>query len=142
MSIHSSTAEQRAADRASRPAPGKRTAIRGSRRTALCGLAPVLALATGLVIAAIPPVESPVPGRSAGIDRARDALEGGDLRILQGRQISLDEAIDMAQRRYNARVVRAEVSERDGRRVYVLRLLSDDGRVFNVRVDAATGAMQ
>ena len=48
----------------------------------------------------------------------------------------MDEAVDLAQRRYNARVVRAEVSERDGRRVYLLRLLSDDGRVFNVRVDA------
>jgi uncharacterized membrane protein YkoI len=48
----------------------------------------------------------------------------------------------MAQRRYNARVVRAEVSERGGRRVYLLRLLSDDGRVFNVRVDAATGSFQ
>jgi hypothetical protein len=27
----------------------------------------------------------------------------------------------------------------DGRKVYVLKLLSDDGRVINVRIDAATG---
>jgi uncharacterized membrane protein YkoI len=64
------------------------------------------------------------------------------LRSLADRQVSMDEAVDMAQRRYNARVVRAEVSERGGRRVYLLRLLSDDGRVFNVRVDAATGNFQ
>ena len=56
--------------------------------------------------------------------------------------MSLDEAVDAAQRRFNARVVRAEVEERGGRRVYLLRLLSSDGRVFNVRVDAATGSMQ
>ena len=61
---------------------------------------------------------------------------------LDGRPMSLDEAVDAAQRRYNARVVRAEVEDRGGRRVYVLRLLSSDGRVFNVRVDAATGSMQ
>jgi uncharacterized membrane protein YkoI len=73
---------------------------------------------------------------------ARPGHLGPALRSLADRQISMDEAVDMAQRRYNARVVRAEVSERGGRRVYLLRLLSDDGRVFNVRVDAATGNIQ
>lgn len=53
--------------------------------------------------------------------------------------ISKDQAIEEAQRRYKARVVRAEVSEANGRRVYVLRLLSDEGRVWTVRVDAETG---
>lgn len=53
--------------------------------------------------------------------------------------ISLDEAVDRAQRRYNARVVRAETREDGGRRVHVLRLLSDDSRVWTVRVDASTG---
>lgn len=57
--------------------------------------------------------------------------------------VSLDEAIDRAQKRYRARVVRAEQSQSGGRIVYVLRMLSDDdGRVFTVRVDAATGAME
>jgi uncharacterized membrane protein YkoI len=65
-----------------------------------------------------------------------------DARSQADRQISMDEAVDLAQRRYKARVVRAEVSERGGRRVYLLRLLSEDGRVFNVRVDAATGSIQ
>ncbi len=57
--------------------------------------------------------------------------------------LSLDEAIDRAQKRFRARVVRAEQTHQDGRVVYVLRLLSDeDGRVFTVSVDAATGTMQ
>lgn len=53
--------------------------------------------------------------------------------------ISLDRAISMAEQRYNARVVRTEESNVNGRRVYVLRLLSQEGRVWKVRIDAETG---
>jgi uncharacterized membrane protein YkoI len=56
--------------------------------------------------------------------------------------ISLDEAVSRAERQYRARVVRTEVQDEDGRRVYVLKLLSDDGRVFTVRIDASTGRMR
>lgn len=56
--------------------------------------------------------------------------------------LTLDQAVRMAQARYGARVVRAD-TERNGDRVYYrLRLLSSDGRVFSVRVDAQTGEMQ
>ena len=54
--------------------------------------------------------------------------------------ISLDEAVNLAERRYRARVIRAETRESNGRRIHQLRLLSDDGRVWTVRIDAATGA--
>jgi hypothetical protein len=53
--------------------------------------------------------------------------------------ISLDEAVSRAERQYNARVVRTDVQDEDGRKVYVLKLLREDGRVFTVRVDAQTG---
>lgn len=53
--------------------------------------------------------------------------------------ISLDEAVSRAERQYHARVVRTEVQDEDGRKVYVLKLLSEDGRVFTVRVDAQSG---
>lgn len=53
--------------------------------------------------------------------------------------ISLDEAVSRAERQYKARVVRTEVQDEDGRKVYVLKLLRDDGRVFTVRVDAQSG---
>ncbi len=56
--------------------------------------------------------------------------------------ISLDEAVSRAQQQYRARVVRTDVQDEDGRKVYVLKLLSDDGRVFTVRIDAATGRMR
>jgi hypothetical protein len=55
--------------------------------------------------------------------------------------LTLDRAVALAEQRYHARVVRAEVSDAAGRRVYVLKLLSEQGRVWTVRVDAETGAM-
>jgi hypothetical protein len=56
--------------------------------------------------------------------------------------ISLDEAVARAERQYRARVVRTDVQDEDGRKVYVLKLLRDDGRVFTVRIDASTGGMR
>ena len=53
--------------------------------------------------------------------------------------LSLDQAVRMAQHRYRARVVRAETQMQGGRTIYVLRMLDDAGRVFAVRVDAASG---
>lgn len=52
---------------------------------------------------------------------------------------SADQVIAEVERRYRARVVRVESAVVNGRRVYVLRLLSEDGRVWRVRVDADTG---
>jgi len=56
--------------------------------------------------------------------------------------VSLDEAVRKAESQYRARVVRTEVQDEDGRKVYVLKLLSEDGRVITVRIDAATGRMR
>ena len=56
--------------------------------------------------------------------------------------ISLDEAVSRAESQYHARVVRTDVVDEDGRKVYVLKLLSDNGRVFTVRFDANTGRMR
>ena len=55
--------------------------------------------------------------------------------------LSLDQAVRLAQHRYRARVVRAETESQGGRTIYVLRLLDDAGRVFAVRVDAASGTI-
>ena len=56
--------------------------------------------------------------------------------------ISLDEAVRMAEAQFHARVVRTDVVDEDGRKVYVLKLLSEGGRVITVRVDAASGRMR
>ena len=50
-----------------------------------------------------------------------------------------DEAVGLAQNRFRAKAVKAEVGSDGGRRVYYIRLLSPEGRVWTVSVDAATG---
>ena len=57
-------------------------------------------------------------------------------------EISLDEAVRRAEAQFRARVVRTDIQDEDGRKVYVLKLLSEDGRVVTVRIDAATGRMR
>ena len=56
--------------------------------------------------------------------------------------LDLIRALRKAEAQFRARVVRTEVQDEDGRKVYVLKLLSDDGRVITVRIDAATGRMR
>lgn len=92
------------------------------------------ALLTGAVLA--------LPVRSAPQEFGSAAApDGVRARFMLGAGISLDQAIQMAERQFSARVVRASVSEDHGRRVYVLRLVSEQGRVWTVRVDAASGSM-
>lgn len=55
--------------------------------------------------------------------------------------VSMEEAVKMAEQRFHARVVKAEAQHGDGHTVYVLRLLNEAGRVWTVRVDAASGAV-
>jgi Peptidase propeptide and YPEB domain len=95
-------------------------------------LAVAVALATSLAAAAVPAPSRPVAGL-AGV--AAEPPPG------QGATLSLDRAVAAAQKRYRARVVRASTEEANGHRVYVLRLLSEEGRVWTVHVDALTGVM-
>jgi uncharacterized membrane protein YkoI len=55
--------------------------------------------------------------------------------------VSLDQAVEMAQRQYRAKAVKAETVESGGKRVHQIRLLSAEGKVWTVRVDAESGAM-
>lgn len=56
-------------------------------------------------------------------------------------RISLDQAVNMAESRYQAKAVKAQSVSNGDRLVYQIRLLSSDGRVRTVQVDAQTGAM-
>lgn len=60
-------------------------------------------------------------------------------RASQSGGMSLDDAVRMVESRYRARAVRADVVDNGGRRVYEIRLLNADGKVWKVRVDAETG---
>jgi uncharacterized membrane protein YkoI len=56
--------------------------------------------------------------------------------------LSMDEAVKMVEKRFHARVVKAETQRDNGRTVYLLRLLNDAGRVWTVHVDAASGNIE
>ena len=62
-------------------------------------------------------------------------------RTLPRRKVSMDQAVRLAQRHFRARVVRAETETQGNRTIYVLRMLDGTGRVFAVRVDAASGTI-
>jgi uncharacterized membrane protein YkoI len=118
----------------------ERPRLRQSHRavTVLLAATAVFAAAAGVA------PDAAAAGRGGPVDSAGTAVlldSSGDLALKS--DLSLDEAIDRAQKRYRARVVRAEQVEQGGRVVYVLRLLSDDdGRVFTIRVDARSGDMR
>ncbi|HEY6641183.1 PepSY domain-containing protein [Povalibacter sp.] len=56
-------------------------------------------------------------------------------------RVSLDQAVNMAESRYRAKAVKAQQSVSGDRVVYNIRLLSGDGKVWTVQVDAQTGQM-
>lgn len=66
--------------------------------------------------------------------------DGVSARVTADRAISLDEAVARAERKYGARAVRAEEKRQGDRIEYRIRLLGEDGRVFEVRIDAASGS--
>jgi uncharacterized membrane protein YkoI len=56
--------------------------------------------------------------------------------------MTMNQAVKMAEKRYHARVVKAEAQKEAGSTTYVLRLLNDTGHVWTVRVDAANGSVK
>jgi uncharacterized membrane protein YkoI len=91
---------------------------------------PLLAVLAALALGGL---SVPGPAEASG-PRGR-----GEERTMAERSLSLDEAVAQAERRYKARAVRAEEKSHGDRIEYRIRLLGDDGRVFEVRIDAATG---
>jgi uncharacterized membrane protein YkoI len=75
---------------------------------------------------------------------AQEMIERGQrdpVYVQSGGRVSLDEAVQMAQSRFDARVVKAETVGSGDRRVHEIRLLNAQGKVWTVRVDAQTGQM-
>jgi uncharacterized membrane protein YkoI len=67
-------------------------------------------------------------------ERARAALAAGEIRPLA-------ELLAEVERRYVGRVIETELERDDGRWIYEFRLLPPSGRVVELRLDAATGAV-
>lgn len=65
-------------------------------------------------------------------ERARAALAAGEIRPLAA-------LLAEVERRYVGVVIETELERDDGRWIYELKLLPPSGRVFEVKLDAATG---
>jgi len=55
------------------------------------------------------------------------------------RPVSLDQAVSEARERYPGRVLSAETERRNGRDRHRIRILTDDGRVKRLHIDADSG---
>jgi len=102
-------------------------------RTSLACVLAALALAASVAVCQARSTSS-APTSSAGA-RERIAVALAESRI------SMDQAVKMAEQKFKARVVKAEMQDQDGKTIYVLRMLNDSGRVWTVRVDASTGTV-
>jgi len=100
------------------------------------GLVPATLIAIGLGSF------SQAHGMPGPMTQAGSNLETQYIENVRRDGISLDEAVRRAEQQFRARVVRTDVQDEDGRKVYVLKLLSENGRVMTVRIDAATGRMR
>ncbi|WP_137180755.1 PepSY domain-containing protein [Roseomonas sp. AR75] len=67
-------------------------------------------------------------------ERARAALAAGEIRPLA-------ELLAEVERRYLGRVIETELEREDGRWIYEITVLPPSGRVFELKLDAATGAL-
>ncbi len=92
------------------------------RHLALLGLV-ALVLGTGSVLHA---------GERDDHELARQALE-------QGRVLPLRSVLDKIEREYQGQVLKIEFEHADGRFIYEIRLLQNDGRVAKLEVDAVDG---
>ena len=96
-------------------------------------------LAAGLSAAAVTALAAVVAVATSAV--APPAQPGATSLVMPHGGMSMDQAVRMVEERYHARVVKAETERDDGRTLYVLRLLDDSGKVWTVRVDAASGSV-
>jgi uncharacterized membrane protein YkoI len=103
---------------------------------------PSVALAAMITLAAQPVAQSPAqpPGQSAtrsdenavSPSRARAALAAGLIRPMSA-------ILSEVEARYLGKVIEIELQEQAGNWIYEFELLPDDGRLFILLLDAATG---
>jgi hypothetical protein len=83
-------------------------------------------------------------GHDSGDDNGDDSDDRGDdgsrarSGVSSGAILPLEAILGSLENRYDARMIDADLDERRGRMVYDLELLTRDGRVLEIRVDAAT----
>lgn len=82
-------------------------------------------------VAAMPPLE-PKDGLDAGSARAA---------VLEGRILPLDQILDILRAGFEGEIIEIQLEYEDDELAYEFDLVSPEGRVFEVEIDARTGAI-
>ncbi len=98
-------------------------------------LLPCLLLVLASIFISSPAVAGDAKRGDRGADRGRPI-------VLAKSDMSLDAAVAMVRERFGGKVISATTTSRGGKKVHVIKVLSDEGRVRTVRVDAQTGRIQ
>lgn len=96
-----------------------------------CLIFHVIAAPAHSQVAALPPLE-PEDGLDAGFARAA---------VLDGRILPLDQILDILRRNFEGEVIEIQLEYEEDALAYEFDLVSRDGRVFEVEIDAKTGAI-
>lgn len=86
------------------------------------------------------------PARSQGALpplEAEDGLDAGFARaaVLEGRILPLGQILGVLRRNFKGEVIEIQLELEDGLLVYEFDIVSPDGRVFEVEIDARTGTI-
>lgn len=105
------------------------------RTTSLRHLLPLLLLVLASICLSVPALAADGHSGQRGADRGRPI-------VLAKGEMSLDAAVAMVRERIGGKVISASTTSRGGKKIHVIKVLSDQGRVRTVRVDAQTGRIQ
>ena len=95
---------------------------------------PTMRLVPTLCLILSLPVSQALADRRGDHDRARAALAAGEIRPLA-------ELLTEVERRWVGQVIATELERHHGRWVYEFRLLPPSGRLYELKLDARTGAV-
>lgn len=81
-----------------------------------------------------------VTGPGAGLTHAQTAASASNQSArTAGAQIAAADAAEIVRRQYGGRVMGVKTLQRDGRVIYQVRILQDDGRMRTISVDGHSG---
>lgn len=89
-------------------------------------------LALALLVIALPAFALADSGDEGNLDLARAAVERGEI-------LPLAEAVKELLIRHPGRLIEVEFEHDDGRDIYEVELVTEDGRLMDAEVDAKTG---
>ena len=95
-------------------------------------IAACLSLAAGLTVPANGQIAVPPPTPDQDFERALDA-------VAQGKILKLGDVLPRIEQEFGGRAIETELETDDGRWVYEFEILTSDGGLFEVDVDAVTG---